>query len=584
MRHHRLAHHRVKQCKQCYVDQHVGAEYHRSVHRGDKHYHVDQHDFKHCHLYQHDYVEYHRFEHDHVEYHRDHRVKHYHINQRDWVEYHSFCVPFAVLPALAPPRRSLASLPWRLRAIAWLLHCGGAVTGQWLKHLQTERCGDGDLPDDWLATLPGAADLWDPCQLVCIDELVSLVVRACDVDTDRIYASRGRGVTVHVRAHRMPDGKRGGARCSLPPPRAGVAGPPMDPAAAEGRCWRVVGGRDLGGIIARQGKELGSDRLGERLAVGALLRQERLEDGRLCFRKLSGEGPDRGWVSIRANGKELVVPERAAAPPLPAARCPAPQCARPRPRECRERAAHPGLDIRLGATSPVAVHFGSALVPGLVPPPRNSDESSVRKANTVTDAPFFSSSKGPHQDIGCRKPRPTEWMSVRSLCKEKRNMAPGLKLRSCKEGRVHPRPAYRSNAVFQWARDLRKQVYLAKPTVSIKGYEGLLEWESPPRRRLVLQISGDTNAAARKVQKVRINVIGSVICWAHTAPVLHRRSMGLRKNCEGSCTFHKRVRCDAGGVAILISGLSREEANRAELEGRMLCVVTGSIFVLARAR
>ncbi|CAE7350879.1 unnamed protein product, partial [Symbiodinium necroappetens] len=65
--------------------------------------------------------------------------------------------------------------------------------------------------------------------------------------------------------------------------------------------WEVVGGTNPDGIIVR-------------------LRQLELCEGRLCFELLSGEGPRRGWVSLRAAGRELVrrrrEPEEGATEPL----------------------------------------------------------------------------------------------------------------------------------------------------------------------------------------------------------------------------------------------------------------------------
>ncbi|CAE8719473.1 unnamed protein product [Polarella glacialis] len=69
--------------------------------------------------------------------------------------------------------------------------------------------------------------------------------------------------------------------------------------------WEVVGGAENGGIIAREGKELKSSQLPERLATGALLKGLSLEGDRLNFERLSGAGPDSGWVSIKLKDKVL---------------------------------------------------------------------------------------------------------------------------------------------------------------------------------------------------------------------------------------------------------------------------------------
>lgn len=88
--------------------------------------------------------------------------------------------------------------------------------------------------------------------------------------------------------------------------------------------WKVVGGEQAGGILARRGRELTSEALAQRLAPGALVEELELapEVGRLRFRKLAGEGPTEGWVSLRIREKDLLVRETVAAaasvPPEPA--------------------------------------------------------------------------------------------------------------------------------------------------------------------------------------------------------------------------------------------------------------------------
>eukprot|EP00930_Biecheleria_cincta_P034162 TRINITY_DN23623_c0_g1_i1.p1 TRINITY_DN23623_c0_g1~~TRINITY_DN23623_c0_g1_i1.p1 ORF type:complete len:411 (+),score=65.66 TRINITY_DN23623_c0_g1_i1:88-1320(+) len=70
--------------------------------------------------------------------------------------------------------------------------------------------------------------------------------------------------------------------------------------------WLVIGGADKGGILVREGRDLKSAEVSERLATGAVVKQLALEGERLHFRKLSGAGPDTGWVSYKLKGKLLV--------------------------------------------------------------------------------------------------------------------------------------------------------------------------------------------------------------------------------------------------------------------------------------
>lgn len=82
--------------------------------------------------------------------------------------------------------------------------------------------------------------------------------------------------------------------------------------AQPGRRWRVVGGCTKGGIIVRRGKELSSPQLGTRarpvrLAFDSVVEELDLYSERLHYRKISGEGPDFGWVSVLALGGETLL-------------------------------------------------------------------------------------------------------------------------------------------------------------------------------------------------------------------------------------------------------------------------------------
>jgi len=75
----------------------------------------------------------------------------------------------------------------------------------------------------------------------------------------------------------------------------------------------------------RSGQETTSEQLADRLATGAELEEVELLGERLHYRKLSGEGPDEGWVSVRLKGSPLVLregesAEEAAARPKAAAK------------------------------------------------------------------------------------------------------------------------------------------------------------------------------------------------------------------------------------------------------------------------
>lgn len=97
----------------------------------------------------------------------------------------------------------------------------------------------------------------------------------------------------------------------LVPPRPGAWGAAWSETshamsdAAEKR-WCVVGGVDKGGILVRTGQETSSPEAASRLATGALVRQEELVGDRLSYTKLSGDGPETGWVSVKLKEKILM--------------------------------------------------------------------------------------------------------------------------------------------------------------------------------------------------------------------------------------------------------------------------------------
>lgn len=70
--------------------------------------------------------------------------------------------------------------------------------------------------------------------------------------------------------------------------------------------WEVVGGGDKGGILVREGQGLKSPEAPERLSTGALVREVGLIGERLNYWRLTGTGPETGWVSIALKGKDLL--------------------------------------------------------------------------------------------------------------------------------------------------------------------------------------------------------------------------------------------------------------------------------------
>lgn len=77
--------------------------------------------------------------------------------------------------------------------------------------------------------------------------------------------------------------------------------------------WEVVGGAEKGGILVRDGRSTASQELEARLATGAVVEEVELAGDRLRYRRVSGAGPEAGWVSVQLKGKPLLVRCAAAA-------------------------------------------------------------------------------------------------------------------------------------------------------------------------------------------------------------------------------------------------------------------------------
>lgn len=69
--------------------------------------------------------------------------------------------------------------------------------------------------------------------------------------------------------------------------------------------WLVTGSKD--GISVRRGAGLRSLEYHSRLRMGAIVEEVEVRGDRFCFRKLSGEGPGTGWVSIHQNGLPIMI-------------------------------------------------------------------------------------------------------------------------------------------------------------------------------------------------------------------------------------------------------------------------------------
>jgi hypothetical protein len=70
--------------------------------------------------------------------------------------------------------------------------------------------------------------------------------------------------------------------------------------------YKVIGGEASGGIKVRAGEDKESEELPARLSFGAEVECLELKKERLHYKKLTGDGPDEGWVSTKASGKPMM--------------------------------------------------------------------------------------------------------------------------------------------------------------------------------------------------------------------------------------------------------------------------------------
>mmetsp|Transcript_69034 Transcript_69034/g.155063 ORF Transcript_69034/g.155063 Transcript_69034/m.155063 type:complete len:589 (-) Transcript_69034:90-1856(-) len=85
-----------------------------------------------------------------------------------------------------------------------------------------------------------------------------------------------------------------------------ASSPSAAPVLKEGQRWEVIGGADKGGILAREGEGLKTKELAPRLPVGTIIEELDIKGDRMHYRKLVGEGPPMGWVSLKIKDEPLI--------------------------------------------------------------------------------------------------------------------------------------------------------------------------------------------------------------------------------------------------------------------------------------
>lgn len=206
------------------------------------------------------------------------------------------------------------------------------------------------------------------------------VQKATPKPTPRVHEAQGAKEMEEVTeppvppASKIPESEEPGEReehrrehrCAVPlVPRP----PSQDPAYVRPPRWKVVGGVGKGGIIVREKRDLQSLQLEERLSTGALVEQTELIGDRLHFSKVSGSGPETGWVSIRMASKDLLVVVK---PPLRHWRSELVPVLRSSSAQCRER--------------PRVVSLPRLPQPKSAPPPTRTRED--RQDHSLPPLPF----------------------------------------------------------------------------------------------------------------------------------------------------------------------------------------------------
>ncbi|CAL1128599.1 unnamed protein product [Cladocopium goreaui] len=177
------------------------------------------------------------------------------------------------------------------------------------------QSGEAPLPL-WIMLLllaPGAPEDANRCATLvassCIDlryEVMDALNRQADLSASPVPFFRrcrfGTGRVTGDLGEDPPNMSTWNATTSHPPP-ATLGFQTLD--AADHGCQKidppnmVVSVAELGGAMVREGKSL-SSRLVARLGVGAVVSELERAGERLRFKKVSGSGPESGWVSLAA--------------------------------------------------------------------------------------------------------------------------------------------------------------------------------------------------------------------------------------------------------------------------------------------
>uniref|UniRef100_A0A7S4URA9 Glycosyltransferase family 28 N-terminal domain-containing protein n=1 Tax=Alexandrium monilatum TaxID=311494 RepID=A0A7S4URA9_9DINO len=73
---------------------------------------------------------------------------------------------------------------------------------------------------------------------------------------------------------------------------------------AKPNTWEVVGGSRSGGLVVRKGSDTKSAEFPERLATGSVIQEIELQGERMRYTRVTGSGPDEGWIGTKFKGKD----------------------------------------------------------------------------------------------------------------------------------------------------------------------------------------------------------------------------------------------------------------------------------------
>jgi len=130
---------------------------------------------------------------------------------------------------------------------------------------------------------------------------------------DRLLsAAHTASAEAHARAAALLPSQRKGEADSTEISVAGAAAPmrrshhPVSTVTEKDGYWQVVGGTRSGGLLVRLGEDIYSHAWHELLATGAVVKAVTQVGERLYYEKVTGDGPNSGWISMHFRGKDLL--------------------------------------------------------------------------------------------------------------------------------------------------------------------------------------------------------------------------------------------------------------------------------------